>query len=70
MSGHVYKLIELAGSSPKSYEDAIEGAIAKLGEEANELRWFEVREMRGHIDKGKVAHYQVVLRVGYEGYRP
>lgn len=62
---HVYKIIQLAGSSTKSYEDAIQTAVAKAATSIHNLRWFEVVETRGHIDKGKVAHWQVVLKVGF-----
>jgi len=65
MSEHVYKIVELAGSSASSFEDAIAGAIAQAAESLRHLRWFEVSEMRGHIEDGKVRHYQVVLRVGF-----
>jgi len=65
MSKHTYKLIKLAGSSPKSIEGAIENAISKSGESLEHLRWFEVKETRGHIEDGKIAHYQVVLEVGF-----
>lgn len=65
MSDHVYKIVELAGSSSTSLEDAIQCAITKASQSIRHLRWFEVREMRGHVDEGKVQHYQVVLRVGF-----
>lgn len=65
MNDHVYKLVELAGSSETGIEDAIECAIAKASQSIRHLRWFEVKEMRGHVDNGKVRHYQVVLRVGF-----
>jgi hypothetical protein len=65
MSEHVYKIVELAGSSAEGFEDAIAGAIAQAAESLRHLRWFEVSEMRGHIEDGKVKHYQVVLRVGF-----
>lgn len=65
MSDHTYKMIKLAGSSPDSIEAAIQNAIAKAGETLENLRWFEVEEMRGHIADGKVDHYQVVLQVGF-----
>ncbi len=65
MSEHVYKIVELAGSSATSIEDAIQCAITKASQSVRHLRWFEVREMRGHVDAGKVQHYQVVLRVGF-----
>jgi flavin-binding protein dodecin len=65
MSDHVYKVIELAGSSTTSIEDAIETAIAKASKSLHNLRWFEVIETRGHIEDGKVAHYQVIVKVGF-----
>jgi len=65
MSDHVYKVIELVGSSPKSIEDAIRNAIAKAGETVRAMRWFEVTNTRGHIENNKVGHYQVTLRVGF-----
>jgi len=65
MSNHVYKTIELTGSSPKGVEDAIERAITKAAESVRNLRWFEVTDTRGHIEKGKIAHWQVTLKVGF-----
>ena len=62
---HVYKTIELTGSSRKSVEDAIKTAIDKAAESVRHLRWFEVLETRGHIDEDKVAHWQVTLKVGF-----
>jgi hypothetical protein len=58
-------VIELVGSSPTSIEDAIDGAIAKASASVREIRWFEVKETRGHVENGKVAHYQVTLKVGF-----
>lgn len=58
-------MIELVGSSPTSIEDAIDGAIAKASASVREIRWFEVKETRGHVENGKVAHYQVTLKVGF-----
>ena len=65
MSSHVYKLIELTGSSPQSIEDAVQNAIHKASKSVHNLRWFEVLETRGHIDEGKVAHWQVTIKVGF-----
>lgn len=65
MSEHVYKKIELVGSSPTSIEDAIRNAIETAGETLRHLRWFEVVETRGHIENGKLAHYQVTIKVGF-----
>lgn len=65
MSDHVYKKIELTGSSPDSIDDAIRAAVAKAGETVHNLRWFEVGEIRGHIEDGQVAHFQVTVKVGF-----
>ena len=65
MQDHVYKLVELVGSSEKSIEDAVATAIARANETVRNLRWFEVVQMRGQIENGKVAHYQVTLKVGF-----
>lgn len=65
MSDHVYKLIELTGSSTKSIEDACEQAIAKASESVRNMRWFTVTETRAHIDDGKIGHWQVTLKVGF-----
>ncbi|MCC2604389.1 dodecin [Planctobacterium marinum] len=65
MSHHTYKLIELTGSSPEGMQQAIENAIAKASETVHNMRWFEVTETRGHLEQGKVAHWQVSLKVGF-----
>ncbi len=65
MADHVYKIVELVGSSSKNIEDAIENAVTRAGKTLNNLDWFEVVDTRGHIDGGKVAHYQVTLKVGF-----
>ncbi|MEH6477542.1 MAG: dodecin [Sneathiella sp.] len=65
MSDHVYKKIELVGSSTKSIEDAIENAVQTAGNSVRNLDWFEVIDTRGHIVDGKVSHYQVELKVGF-----
>ena len=62
---HIYKILELVGSSDKSIEDAIQNAITRASKTIREMKWFEVLEPRGHIEGGKVAHYQVTLRVGF-----
>jgi flavin-binding protein dodecin len=62
---HIYKILELVGSSEKSIEDAIQNAIARASKTIREMKWFEVVQTRGHIEGGKVAHYQVTLRVGF-----
>ena len=65
MSDHIYKIIEIVVSSTKSSDDAIQLAIAKAGKSVRNLDWFEVVETRGHIVDGKVAHYQVKLKIGF-----
>jgi flavin-binding protein dodecin len=65
MTDHVYKVIELVGSSSKSIDDAVQTAIARASKTLSHLDWFEVVETRGHIVDGKVGHYQVVLKVGF-----
>jgi flavin-binding protein dodecin len=65
MSSRVYKTIDIVGSSSAGVEDAIRGAVAKASETVRELRWFEVKEVRGHIDNGEVSHFQVSLRLGF-----
>ncbi len=62
---HIYKKLELVGSSTESIEKAIENAIAKASESLRNLRWFEVIETRGHLEDGKVSHYQVTIKVGF-----
>jgi flavin-binding protein dodecin len=65
MSNHVYKTIELVGSSTRGVEDAVQKAIAKAAETVRNLRWFEVIDTRGHIEEGRVAHWQVTLKLGF-----
>ena len=65
MPDHVYKSIELTGSSQKSLEDAVQTAVAKAAETVRNLRWFEVLSTRGHIADGKVAHWQVTVKIGF-----
>lgn len=62
---HVYKTIELTGSSPQSMEDAIHHAVSKASETIRNMRWFQVTETRGMIDQGAVAYWQVTLKVGF-----
>ena len=64
MSEHTYKIIEIVGSSTQGLEQAIDGAVARAAQTVQHLDWFEVTEIRGHIDDGKVAHYQVGLKIG------
>ena len=65
MSEHVYKKIELVGSSPSSIEEAVNNALARAARTVRNMRWFEVVETRGHIVDGKVDHWQVTLQVGF-----
>ena len=65
MDDHTYKIIELTGSSADSIEAAIQNAIGKASQSLHNLRWFEVVGTRGHIENGRVAHYQVTLKVGF-----
>ena len=65
MPDHVYKVIELVGSSEQSISQAIEVAISKAGETVRHLGWFEVQQVRGHVENGKVKHYQVTLKAGF-----
>lgn len=65
MSEHVYKVIELVGSSTQSSDKAIANAIARASKTVKNLDWFEVVESRGHLKDGKIAHYQVKLKVGF-----
>ncbi len=65
MSSHVYKLLELVGSSPTSTDDAIRNAIATAAKTVRNIDWFEVIETRGHVVDGAVAHFQVTLKVGF-----
>ena len=65
MPNHVYKYIELTGSSTLTIEDAISTAIAKASVSVRNIHWFEVVETRGHVENGKVAHWQVTIKVGF-----
>ena len=65
MSDHVYKVVELVGSSTSSIEDAIQTAIRRADQTLRNLRWFEVVQTRGHVENDEVHHYQVVLKAGF-----
>ena len=62
---HVYKLIELTGSSPNGIEDAVSNAINRASKTVRNMRWFEVTDTRGHIENGKIGHWQVTLKIGF-----
>jgi hypothetical protein len=65
MKDHVYKILELVGSSEKGIEDAIQNAVTRASKTIRDMKWFEVVQTRGHIENGSVRHYQVTLRVGF-----
>ncbi len=65
MSNHIYKTIELVGSSTRGMEDAVQKAVAKAAETVRNLRWFQVVDTRGHIEGAKIAHWQVTLKIGF-----
>ncbi len=66
MSEHVYKKLEIVGSSPTSIEDAVANALAQAARSVRDMRWFEVVETRGDIADGKVSHWQVTLKIGFK----
>lgn len=65
MSEHVYKLVELVGSSRTTIEDAVQNALTKAGESIRNMRWFQVTETRGYIEDGRVAYWQVTIKLGF-----
>ena len=65
MDDHIYKVIELLGSSDTSIEDAIQTAVSRASRTVRNLRWFEVVQTRGQIVEGRVGHYQVTLKIGF-----
>ncbi|HTI01138.1 MAG TPA: dodecin [Acidisoma sp.] len=65
MTDHVYRLIEVVGSSPSSIEDAIQSAVAKASQTIRHIRWFQVVETRGQVEEGRVAYYQVTMKIGF-----
>jgi dodecin len=65
MSDHIYKMIEIVGSSKIGTDDAIANAIARAGKTLHNMDWFQVQEVRGHIVDGKVGHYQVTVKIGF-----
>lgn len=65
MAEHVYKKIEIVGSSPNGMEEAVRNALSRASKTIRNMRWFEVTETRGYIDDGKIAHWQVTLKIGF-----
>ena len=66
MSSHVYKVVEIVGSSPESSDAAIRNAIERAAATIRHIDWFEVTETRGHVEDGRVAHFQVTLKIGFK----
>jgi len=64
-SSNVYKVVELVGSSPESIDGAVRNAIERASSTIRHIGWFEVLETRGHVENGRIAHYQVTLKVGF-----
>ncbi len=65
MSEHIYKKIELVGSSPVGVEDAVHNAVNRAAKTIRNMRWFEVAEVRGHIENNAIAHWQVTVKIGF-----
>lgn len=65
MSDHIYKKVELVGTSSTGIEDAVHNALNRAAESLRNIRWFEVVETRGQVENGKVAHWQVTIKVGF-----
>ena len=65
MSTHVYKVVEIVGTSPVSVDEAIRNAVTRASETLRNIGWFEVTQTRGHVQDGKVAHFQVTLKIGF-----
>jgi flavin-binding protein dodecin len=65
VNDHVYRVIEVVGSSPDGVDAAIRNAVARASQTVRELDWFEVQHVRGHLDEGAVKHFQVTLKVGF-----
>lgn len=65
MSDHVYKHIELTGSSVDSMEGAVQRAVQKASASVHNMRWFEVTDIRGHLEDGRIAHWQVTVKIGF-----
>ncbi|MDR5748778.1 dodecin family protein [Caballeronia sp. LZ029] len=65
MSDHIYKLLEITGSSPESSDKAVEVALEKASVTVKNIEWFQVTETRGHVEGGRIAHWQVTLKAGF-----
>jgi flavin-binding protein dodecin len=65
MSDHVYKTVEVTGSSTEGSDDAVRKAVAKASQTLRRLEWFTVEEVRGHLQDGAVAHWQITVKIGF-----
>jgi flavin-binding protein dodecin len=65
MPDHVYKITELVGTSPKGIEEAVKNALARANQSLRNMRWLEVDQVRGHVEDGKLSHWQVVVKIGF-----
>ena len=65
MANHVYRLSEIVGSSPTSVDDAVRTAIRKASETVRNIEWFQTEEIRGQVEDGEIAHFQVTLKIGF-----
>ena len=65
MGNHVYKMIELTGSSETGIQDAIQNAVSKAAQSVRNMRWFQATETRGYIDNGQIQHWQVTIKIGF-----
>ena len=65
MPDHIYKHIELSGSSKTSIEEAVQNAVTKAQQSVRNMRWFQMTDLRGHIDNGTVSHWQVTIKIGF-----
>ena len=65
MSDHVYKILELTGSSSVGIEDAVQMAVSRAAETVRNMRWLQVTETRAHIENNKIAHWQVTVKIGF-----
>ena len=65
MNDHTYKKIELVGSSPTGIEDAVNNAVSRAAKTVRNMRWFEVSDIRGHIEDNKIGHWQVTVKIGF-----
>jgi flavin-binding protein dodecin len=70
LAGHTYKIIDLVGTSEEGVSEAIDAAVTKASETLKGLDWFEVSDIRGHIENGRIAHYQVTVKIGFRVMSP